>query len=124
MIAAMGGPVHFVENWARFLPEATVIREVPAHGAGYVASMDGEALGLAVVAMGGGRAVETDKINPAVGYSGLARLGARVERGQPLAVIHAGRPADADRAEAALRAALTITPDAPQVPSLISERIG
>ncbi|MEC7964314.1 MAG: thymidine phosphorylase, partial [Pseudomonadota bacterium] len=30
MVAAQGGPVQFVENWARFLPEAPVIREVTA----------------------------------------------------------------------------------------------
>ncbi|MEL6563419.1 MAG: thymidine phosphorylase [Pseudomonadota bacterium] len=124
MIAAMGGPVHFVENWARFLPEATVIREVGAPRAGYVAAMDGEAMGMAVVAMGGGRAVESDAINPAVGLSGLVRLGTRVEPGQPLAVIHAARPADADRAEAALLAAMTIAAEAPEVPGLISDRIG
>ena len=124
MIAAMGGPVQFVENWARFLPEATVIREVGAQQAGHVAAMDGEALGLAVVAMGGGRSVEADTINPAVGFSSVARLGTRVERGQPLAVIHAARPADADRAEAALRAAITLSHAAPTVPGLISERIG
>ncbi|WP_299691527.1 thymidine phosphorylase [uncultured Tateyamaria sp.] len=124
MIAAMGGPVHFVDNWARFLPEATVIREVAAPHAGYVSAMDGEALGMAVVAMGGGRTVETDTINPAVGFSGVARLGTRMERGQPLAVIHAARPLDADRAEAALRAAISLTPEASAVPGLISERIG
>ena len=124
MIAAMGGPVQFVDNWARFLPEATVIREVSAHQPGYVAAMDGEALGLAVVAMGGGRSIETDTINPAVGLSSVARLGTRLERGQPLAVIHAARPADADRAEAALRAAITLSHETPNVPDLISERIG
>jgi len=124
MIAAMGGPLQFVENWARFLPEATVIREVTATGAGYVSAIEGEALGMAVVNLGGGRTIETDKINPAVGLSDVAPLGTKVARGQPLAVIHASRPADADRAEAALRAALTIPHTAPKVPDLIAERIG
>lgn len=124
MVAAMGGPLGFVDNWARFLPEATVIREVPVQGSGYVTAMDGEALGLASLALGAGRAVEGDVINPAVGFSDIARLGARLERGQPLAVIHAARPEDADQAEAALRAAMRVGPEAPVVPGLISERIG
>ncbi len=124
MIAAMGGPLQFVENWARFLPEATVIREITSKGAGYVSAIDGEALGMAVVNLGGGRSVETDKINPAVGLSDVAPLGTKVARGQPLAVIHASRPSDADRAEAALRTALTISQSAPLVPDLIAERIG
>lgn len=125
MVAAQGGPVRFVEDWARFLPEPNVIREVPAHGPGYVSAIDGEALGLAVVALGGGRQVESDVIDPAVGLSGLPRLGARVERGQPLAVIHAGREDAAHRAESALRRAITLAGSAPEtLPDLIHERIG
>lgn len=124
MIAAMGGPVQFVENWPRFLPEATVIREINATGPGHVTAIDGEALGLAVVDMGGGRKVETDVINPGVGLSDMVRLGAKVTKGQPLCVVHAARPAEADRAEAAVRAAITIGTRAPELPDLIAERIG
>lgn len=124
MIAAMGGPVQFVENWPRFLPEATVIREVSAQSTAFVTAIDGEALGLAVVDLGGGRAVESDRINPAVGLSDVVRLGSKVAKGQPLAVIHAARPADADRAEAALRRAISLGPLSPTVPDLIADRIG
>ena len=124
MVAAQGGPLGFVDNWARFLPEATVIREVPAHGEGYVTAIDGEALGLAVVALGGGRQVESDVIDPSVGLSGLVRLGAAVERGQPLVVIHAGREDAARAAEKAVRRAITIGETPGVVPDLIHERIG
>lgn len=124
MVADMGGPVKFAENWARFLPEATVIREVSAEQSGYITAIDGEALGLAVVAMGGGRFVETDRINPAVGYSNVARLGTKVSKGHPLAIVHAGRPDRADVAERALRAAITIGSIKPTLPNLIHERIG
>ncbi|WP_415402045.1 thymidine phosphorylase [Tateyamaria sp. SN3-11] len=124
MVSAMGGPVQFVENWARFLPEATVIREIAAPQSGYVTSIDGEALGLAVVDLGGGRKTEGDKLNLAVGLSDVARLGAKVSKGQPLAVLHAARAVDADRAEAAVRAAITLGTSAKPVPDLIAERIG
>ena len=124
MIAALGGPVQFVESWSRFLPEATVIREIAAPRAGYVAAIDGEALGLGVVDLGGGRKVEGDSLNLAVGFSDVARIGTRVVRGQPLAVVHAARAVDADRAEAALRAAITLS-DAPAAkPALILDRVG
>ncbi|MDX5402606.1 MAG: thymidine phosphorylase, partial [Rhodobacterales bacterium] len=69
MVAAHGGPVRGVEAGARFRPEATVIREVKAAQAGYVAAMDGHALGLTVVQLGGGRQVEGDRVDPAVGLS-------------------------------------------------------
>lgn len=124
MIAALGGPVEFVENWHRFLPEATVIREIVPLAAGYVAAIDGEALGLAVVNLGGGRKVEGDRLNLAVGFSDVARLGARVAKGHPLAVVHAARAVDADRAEAALRAAITISDKPVAKPDLILDRVG
>lgn len=123
MVAAMGGPVQFVENWARFLPEATVIREVTAKAPAHVTAIDGEALGLVVVGLGGGRAVETDKINPGVGLSGIARLGTPLAKGQPFATIHAARPADADHAERMLRKAIALGPAPAEVPDLIKERI-
>ncbi|MBM1814071.1 thymidine phosphorylase [Pseudosulfitobacter pseudonitzschiae] len=123
MIAAMGGPVQFVENHARFLPEATVIREVATPRAGVVRAIDGEALGRVVVSLGGGRAVESDVVDPAVGLSRVLRLGDTVAKGQPLAVIHAARPDQADRAEAAVRAAFTVGDRALKAPALIHARM-
>ncbi len=124
MIAAMGGPVEFIENWSRFLPEANVIREIAAPHDGYVQSINGEALGLAVVGLGGGRQVEADVIDPAVGLSGVVRLGAKVAKGQPLAVVHAGREEAARQAERSVRAAIELRENKPDVPPLIHERIG
>jgi len=123
MVAAQGGPVRFVEDWQKLLPEATVIREVTAPQAGYVCAIDGIALGLAVVGLGGGRQVETDRIDPAVGISDVVRLGDRVEAGQPLLRLHAARIDQADRAEAALRAAIHIADRAPDVAPLILEQV-
>ena len=124
MIAEQGGPVRFVEDWARFLPEANVIREVPAPHAGYVAEIDGEALGLSVVGLGGGRQVESDEIDPAVGLSGIARLGAWVEKGAPIATVHAGREDAARRGEQEVLQAINLSDSAPVIPNLIHERIG
>ena len=123
MIYGLGGPHNFVEDWGRYLPEATVIREIPAPEAGHVAAIDGEALGLAVVHMGGGRTVETDMIDPAVGLSDVVRLGQRVEKGEPLARVHAARE---DQAEAAVQVVTrAIALGAPAVAGpLIRERIG
>ena len=124
MIAAQGGPLGFVEDWTRFLPEATVMHEVTAREPGYITAIDGEALGLAVVELGAGRQVETDVVDPAVGLSNVIRLGAKVEKGTPLAMIHAAREDAARRAEAAIRAAITIGPEPAPLPDLISERLG
>ncbi|QEW21600.1 Thymidine phosphorylase [Marinibacterium anthonyi] len=124
MIVAMGGPLGFAESWQRFLPEADVISEAGAPRAGYVTAIDGQALGLASVALGGGRMVETDTIDPAVGFSCMLGLGARVDAGSPLAVVHAAREDAADAAVAAIRAAYTIGDAAPPMPALIHETLG
>lgn len=123
MVAAMGGPTQFVDNWRRFLPEATVIREVLAPQSGFVSEYDGEALGLAVVGLGGGRQVETDQVDPSVGLSDLLPLGAQVTKGQPLCRIHAAREDAASQAERAVLSAISISEDAPHVPPLIHERV-
>ena len=122
MVYAMGGPVRFVEDWTRFLPEAPVIREVPAPATGTISAIQGEALGLAVVALGGGRQVESDIVNPAVGLSDVVALGDKVTKGQPLARVHAAREAQADAAVQAVQSAITIGGQAP-TPNLVLETI-
>jgi len=123
MVAAVGGPLSFVEDWRRFLPEADVIREVKAPASGYVTAIDGEMLGLAVVRLGGGRMVESDRVNPAVGLSDLVRLGQKIDLGAPLAVVHAAREDAANAANATVLSAITIAPDPAALPELIHERI-
>ncbi len=124
MVALMGGPLRFTDDWQRFLPEATVIREVVADRSGVISAIDGEALGLAVVDLGGGRKVEGDVIDPAVGLTDVLRLGQRVEAGQAIARVHAAREGSADAAVRAVQAAVTITDAAEATPGpLILERI-
>lgn len=123
MVYALGGPLAFVEDWRRFLPEATVIMEVPAPVDGIVSAIDGEKLGLAVVDLGGGRRVETDKVDPSVGMMDVVRLGDTVQRGQPLLRIHAAREEQAAAAAQAALAAITIgTGDAVPRP-MVLERV-
>ena len=124
MTAAQGGPLAFVDSWARFLPEADVVREAKSQREGFVTAVDGEALGLIVVALGGGRQVESDMVDPSVGLSNLVRIGDRVHPGMPLGAIHAAREESARAAEVALRAAVTIAPSPVEVPDLIHERVG
>ncbi len=123
MVDMLGGPADFIENWRRYLPEAPVMRDLGAPERGVIAAIDGEALGLAVVALGGGRLREGDVIDPAVGFSHVLPLGAKVGRGDPILRIHAADEAAAVRAERAALAAITIA-DAPPPPvPLVHERI-
>ncbi|MGP6087439.1 thymidine phosphorylase [Antarctobacter jejuensis] len=122
MVYALGGPLAFIDDWRRFLPEATVILEVPAPKAGIVQAIDGEALGLAVVDLGGGRRVESDQVDPAVGLTDVLPLGTKVQKGQPLLRIHATREGQAAAAAQAVLAAITIGEAPAEVP-LVLERI-
>ncbi|GGH53021.1 thymidine phosphorylase [Frigidibacter albus] len=124
MVAALGGPLDFVERFPDRLPAAPVMREVRAAGTGFVAAVDAEALGMAVVRLGGGRLKNGDRINPSVGLSELVMIGERVSPDLPLAMVHAATEAEADRASAAVRAAYTLADTEPDEPDLIYERIG
>lgn len=123
MVAAQGGPADFVERWPDRLPAATVIREVPSLGAGFVSTIDGQALGLAVVGLGGGRQREGDKLNLSVGLSDLAGIGEDIGAGDPLCMVHAATEAAADEAIARVQAAYRLAAVAPADPALILKRI-
>jgi thymidine phosphorylase len=123
MVAALGGPTDFVERWAAHLPAAPVQRDVFPATPGTIARIDTRAVGLAVVALGGGRRREGDRVDPAVGFSHLAAPGDAVGPGAPIARVHAASEGAADVAAAALRAAVTL--GAPPPPAaLVQERIG
>lgn len=124
MVAAQGGPADFVDRWPDRLPAATVIREVPCPRQGYVQAIDGEALGLTVVRLGGGRQREGDKINPSVGLSDLAGIGEDIGPGDPLCMVHAATEAQAEDAIRAIQAAYTLGDAAPDDPLLVLKRIG
>lgn len=123
MVAAMGGPEDFLESWQRLLPEANVLREVTLGRAGCITAMDTRALGEVVVHLGGGRLRDGDRIDPAVGLSGIARLGARVEARTPVAMVHASDEQKADRAVKAVRAAMTLGTARPDAIPLIHAKV-
>ena len=79
MVAAQKGPTDFVENYAKYLPTAMLTKAVYADTEGFVSEMDTRALGMAVVAMGGGRRQASDTIDYSVGFTDMARLGDQVE---------------------------------------------
>jgi len=123
MVAAQGGPADFVERWPDRLPSAPVVREVPAPRAGFVISVDGAALGQAVVHLGGGRLRDGDRVNPSVGLTDLAGIGEEVSRDLPLAMVHAATEADAEAAVRAVQAAYGFGDAEPDEPPLIHKRI-
>lgn len=88
MVEGLGGPADFVEDCGRYLPAAPLIADFPAQEAGWVSGYDARAVGLAVVALGGGRTRPDDPVDHAVGITELLPVGTRVEKGEPIARLH------------------------------------
>lgn len=123
MIALQGGPADFVERADRYLPSATLSKPVFAPRDGIVTAMDTRALGMAVVALGGGRRQTGDAIDYSVGLDNIVSLGARLDRARPLAVIHANTEAQWQQAAQAVRAAITIGDAPPEATPMIYRRL-
>ena len=99
MIAAQGGDAKVCEDVKR-LPAAKHTRPIAAPKSGFVQSIECDQIGYAVIAMGGGRKVSTDKIDFGVGFEQPKKLGDRVKAGEALMVMHyndATRAAEAER---------------------------
>lgn len=123
MVAALGGPRRLLDRPWDHLDRAPVQVTVPAPSAGVVRGVDTRAVGLAVVALGGGRTTPTGTIDPAVGLTELARPGDRVGADRPLAVVHARTAAAAHDAVRALQTAYRIGDRAPTPTPPVVERI-
>jgi thymidine phosphorylase len=123
MVTALGGPSDLMDKPDAHLAAAPVIRPVAAPVHGYVQTIDNRAVGMGVVALGGGRTRAADPIDHAVGLTELAGLGQRVQAGDMLAMIHARTEAGAVAAEKAVLAAYTIGGTPPTRGPLVAERI-
>lgn len=123
MVAAQHGPTDFIERIDSYLPAPILSKAVYADRPGMVSAMDTRALGLAVVAMGGGRQRATDAIDYSVGLSEMITLGERADNQRPLAVIHAASETHWQQAAQAVKAAITLSDAAPAATPVVYRRI-
>ena len=87
IIEAQGGDAGVVDEPSR-LPKASHRVRVRAEKTGFIRGIDSYELGMANVAMGGGRTRAEMDIDPAVGIELERALGDRVAKGDVLAVVH------------------------------------
>jgi thymidine phosphorylase len=122
MVTELGGPADLVDNPDSHLPSAPVTLAAEPAEEGTVAAVDVRAVGLAVVALGGGRVRETDPVDHSVGLTQVAALGESVGPGDaPLALVHARTDEDAERAAEALRAAYALGDPPATEPPIVLE---
>jgi pyrimidine-nucleoside phosphorylase len=120
IVAAQGGDVRTIDDPLR-LPQAKHQVAMMASRSGVVVDVDAMAVALAALRLGAGRAKAADQVDPAVGVSGLAKMGERVVAGGTLAVIHANDEAALAEARAMLTKAIVIGDTPPDLPPLIAE---
>ena len=119
MVAYQGGPSDLVEKPDKYLGYGPIQIPVPATSAGFVISMNCRELGLAVVALGGGRRIPGAPIDHMVGITSMVEIGAAVRKGDPLAFIHARSEAAAKEALLAIQNAIKLGPTLTQPSPMI-----
>ena len=121
MVAAHGGDL---ERFGRLLREPTFKFKIQAMRSGYVREIDAEKIARVALQLGAGREKTGDRIDPLAGVTLAVKVGDRVAVGAPLATLEKSSDPDGlERAAADLFKAFAISATAPEVKSLILERI-
>ncbi|MDN7130674.1 thymidine phosphorylase [Pseudidiomarina sp. 1APR75-15] len=129
MVSALGGPHDMLENYQTHLPLAAVSAPVYAtpeqRAAGNIVShIDTRQVGMAVVALGGGRRRSEDELDYSVGLDEVIGLGTELDEQTPLARIYAADQNSWEEAAETVREAFTFADKVKQLPPAVYERIG
>jgi pyrimidine-nucleoside phosphorylase len=122
IVRGQGGDPSAIDDYGR-LPAARLGADVLAPAAGYVTAIECEAVGLAAVALGAGRENVASRIDPAVGFTFIKKVGDEVARGDPLVHVHYNDEAKLEETRRRLAAAYRIGPERPQPRPLVLERL-
>jgi thymidine phosphorylase len=109
MVAALGGPVDFVEASAKYLVAAPVIRSVTAGASGWVSGVKAKEIGMTVVVLGGGRTRPGAPVDWRVGITQVPSVGDKVDSSTVIAQVHAASEDAASIAEKRIRAAISVS---------------
>lgn len=122
MIAAQGGDASVIENPDR-LPSARWRQPMVSPTTAWVGAVDAERIGRAALIAGAGRRRADEAIDPAAGVADIVRIGARVNKGDVLAVIHSNDEARAEEARRWLSGAFVFSDGPVDPPPLVAERL-
>jgi thymidine phosphorylase len=107
------------------LPAAAHSRRVlRAPESGWLRRLDARAVGVAAWRLVAGRARKEDPVSPVAGVLCLAKPGDWVERGQPVVELRSDDESRFGRAEDALRGAIDVGAEPPDVRSSVIDRLG
>ncbi len=119
-IAAQGGNADVVDN-VKILPQANFQNVIKAMQTGFVAQIQTDEIGRIVMDWGGGRKKLTDQIDYAVGLYIHAKLGDRINIGDPLVTVYFNDESKLAEMTTRLHQAYKIGELPPQLEPLIKE---
>lgn len=93
-----------------------------ADQAGHITAIDTEALGYAVIELGGGRKIKEDVVDPTVGLEMLVRIGDQVEAGQPMVKLYA-HDKGKEYAQKLVQGAIHMGESPAELPALVKNHI-
>ena len=120
-IEAMGGDPKVTESPEKVLTQAPVTKSVRAPRSGTLTGYDVREVGMTVVELGGGRTIPDAVIDPAVGLSGLPRVGTNFHAGEDMALIHAASEEGWERAKSRFLQGLLWDGDHGQPPVILDD---
>lgn len=118
-IELQGGDPKICDKTERLLSKGLVEIHVAAVETGFIGAIDTCSLGEAISGIGGGRANAEDKVDHAVGYACLAKIGDKVKKGEAVGLLYCRTQNQADSISEKLRNAYKIAKEIPNRHKLI-----
>jgi pyrimidine-nucleoside phosphorylase/thymidine phosphorylase len=123
-VEAQGGDVRVCDEPARLFDLTLHEVKVESPHAGFIIQIKTDEIGYAVAELGGGRVRIEDRIDPAVGLIGQAKIGDQVKKGETLALVYGRQESLAATAARRVQSAYIVGDEPPSMtPTLVKEVI-
>ena len=122
LCASQGGDIEVIKNM-ELLPKASLTFEYKSKKAGYISHLSAMDIGLASVRLGAGRETKESPIDHSAGIVLTKKVGALVNEGDTLAILHANDRTFFTQAEAYMDLAYTFSETKPTKEPLIFKSI-
>jgi pyrimidine-nucleoside phosphorylase len=122
LVRAQGGDDSAILNMSK-LPVSKNKVSLASKQAGFITAIDSEAIGLAAMLLGAGRAKSADVIDHAVGFMLEKKVGDAISVGEPLVTIHYNSSEQLEDVKTRVLKAYQIGSSAPKMRPAILERI-
>jgi pyrimidine-nucleoside phosphorylase len=118
-IELQGGDPKICDKPETLLPKRMTETAVTVETSGYIADIDSQVVGACVSGLGGGRVQAEDKIDHAIGFSCVKKIGDRVQPGDEVGIIFSRSKSQAEAAAVKIGSAYRISKDIPRPTKLV-----